>query len=219
MTTFERHRDRARRLTTKALLAIGEELREARLQTGMAIRELASATGISASQISRIERGALRHVAYETLMLMLLGTALGLDVTLRAYPSGEPIRDAAQIALLGRFRARLPVELAHRMEVPLGLPGDRRAWDEVVLGPGWSVPVDAESRLRDVQALHRRFALKCRDGGVDRAILLVADTRHNRHVLRLAATEFRAAFPIPAKAALAALARGTPPAGSAVIVL
>jgi len=217
MTMHERHGDRARRLTTKALLTIGEELREARVQAGLTIRELASNTGISPAQISRIERGALRHVAYET--VVALGAALGLDIPLRAYPSGEPVRDGAQLALLARFRTRLPSDLRHRTEVPLGLLGDRRAWDDVVVGPGWSLPVEAESRLHDVQALHRRFALKCRDAGVDRAILLVANTRHNRHVLRLASAEFGAAFPIPGKVALAALDRRVIPPGSAVILL
>jgi transcriptional regulator with XRE-family HTH domain len=217
MTIRERHGDRANRLTTRALLSIGEELREARLQAGLTIRALATSTGISPAQISRIEHGALRHVAYET--IVALAAALGMDVPLRAYPSGEPVRDAAQLALLARFRARLPTELRHRSEVPLGIPGDRRAWDEVILGPGWSLPVEAETRLRDVQALHRRFALKCRDGGTERAILLVADTRHNRHVLRLASAEFGAAFPVPGNVALAALDRREMPPGSAVILL
>ena len=78
MTLHERHRDRANRLTTKALWSIGEELREARLQAAMSIRELASITGVSAAQISRIERGTLRHVAYET--IASLAAALGLVV-------------------------------------------------------------------------------------------------------------------------------------------
>jgi transcriptional regulator with XRE-family HTH domain len=144
MTIRERHGDRASRLTTRALLTIGDELREARLGSGLTIRAVASTTGISPAQVSRIEHGTLRHVAYET--IVALAAALGLDVPLRAYPSGEPVRDAAQLALLARFRARLPSDLGHRTEVPLGIPGDRRAWDSVILGPGWSLPVEAETR-------------------------------------------------------------------------
>jgi hypothetical protein len=49
--------------------------------------------------------------------------------------------------------------------------------------------------------------------------MLVADTRHNRHVLRLASAEFGAAFPVPGKVAMAALVRRDPPLGSAVILL
>jgi transcriptional regulator with XRE-family HTH domain len=208
--------DRARRLTTKALMGIGEELRDARLQAGLSLRELATAADVSAPQISRIERGVLRHVAFET--IVQVATGLGLVVPLRAFPSGDPVRDAAQLALLARFRARLP-NLRHRSEVPLGVPRDLRAWDEVVDGPGWWIPVEAESRLRDVQALHRRIALKCRDGGTHRVILLVADTRHNRSVLRLASAEFRASFPVRGAVALAALDQRRIPDGSAVVLL
>jgi hypothetical protein len=148
-----------------------------------------------------------------------MAAMLGLDIPLRAYPNGDAVRDAAQLALLARFRAQLPANVRHRTEVPLGIGGDRRAWDEVVQAVDWSLAVEAETRIRDVQALNRRIALKCRDGGVDRVLLLVADTRHNRHVLRLAADEFAAAFPIRGRDALEALLAGRRPAGSSVVLL
>jgi transcriptional regulator with XRE-family HTH domain len=197
--------------------AIGEELRETRLQASLTQRELGAVVGISGSEISRIERGESPHVAFEK--LSRLGAALGLDIVLRAYPNGDAVRDAAQLALLARFRAALPAGLRHRAEVPLGIPGDRRAWDEVVDARGWWLPVEAESRLRDVQALLRRLALKCRDAGVDCVLLLVADTRHNRHVLRMYEAEFAAAFSVPGKVALAALRAGVRPEGSTVVML
>jgi transcriptional regulator with XRE-family HTH domain len=153
MSTRERRIDRGRRLSRRSLLTIGEEFREARIQAALTQRELGATVGISASEISRIERGQSPHVAYET--LVAIGAALGLDLPLRAYPNGDAVRDAAQLALLARFRAMLPAGLRHRTEVPLGIPGDGRAWDDVVDGPGWSLPVEAETRLRDVQALHR----------------------------------------------------------------
>ena len=217
MATRERRLDRGARLVKRALLQIGEELREARLQAALTQRELAPVAGVSASEISRIERGASPHVAYET--LVLIGAVLGLDIPLRAYPNGDPVRDSAQLALLGRFHPRLNPSLGHPAEVPLGIPGDRRAWDEVVIGDGWSMPVEAETRIRDVQALQRRIALTCRDAGIDRVLLVVADTRHNRHVLRLAAEAFGAQFPVRARDALAALGEGRQPSGSSVLIL
>jgi transcriptional regulator with XRE-family HTH domain len=217
MSTRERRLDRGRRLSRHSLLVIGEELREARIQAALTQRELASTVGVSASEISRIERGQSPHVAYET--LVAIGAALGLDIPLRAYPNGDAVRDAAQLALLADFRATLPSSLRHRTEVPLGIPGDRRAWDIVIDGPGWSLPVEAETRLRDVQALHRKIALKRRDAGADRVLLLVADTRHNRHVLRLAADEFAGAFPLRGRAALKSLRAGELPAASSVVLL
>ena len=217
MSTRERRLDRGRRLARRFLLAIGEELREARIQAALTQRELGAAVGISASEISRIEHGESPHVAYET--LAALGAALGLDIPLRAYPNGDAVRDRAQLELLARLRAILPAVIRHRTEVPLGLPGDRRAWDEVLDGPGWSLPVEAESRPRDVQALNRKLALNCRDACVDRMLLLVADTRHNRHVLRLAAAAFEAAFPIDGRDAMTSLMAGALPTGSAVILV
>ena len=52
------------------MLALGEELREARIQAALTQRELGAATGISPSEISRIEHGQSPHVAYETLVAM-----------------------------------------------------------------------------------------------------------------------------------------------------
>jgi transcriptional regulator with XRE-family HTH domain len=186
------------------------------MTAGLTQTELASVVGMSSSEVSRIELGQSPHVAYAS--LALLAAALGLDLPLRAFPDGDAVRDAAQLALLTRFRVRLP-GLQHVAEVPLGLVGDRRAWDEVAFGRGWSIAVEAESRLRDLQALQRRLALKLRDGRRDRLILLVADSRHNRHVLRLAGDSIAAAYPVPAREAIAALEFGRCPAGSAVIVL
>ena len=151
------------------------------------------AIGISHAHVSRIERGLSKRVPYET--LVLIGAVLGLDIPLRAFPAGEPVRDGAQLALLARLRVLLPHTLRWRTEVPLNIPGDRRAWDAVIEGRGWRVPVQAETRLRDVQALARRIGLKQRDDEIDFVLLLVADTRHNRHVLRMAGPDLAAMFP------------------------
>ena len=178
--------------------------------------ELKRTVGISTSEISRIEHGQAPHLTY--LALVELGAALGLDLPLRAYPNGDVVRDAPQLALLGRFCPLLPASLRQRNEVALRIAGDRRAWDLVVDGRGWSLPVEAETRLRDVQALLRRLSLKCRDDGVDTILLVVADTRHNRHILRLYATDFVTMFPTSGRDALASLQAGLRPTGSAVIL-
>ena len=81
------------------------------------------------------------------------------------------------------------------------------------------IPVDAETRLHDVQALSRRVALKRRDAGVDALILLVADTRHNRSALRLARADLAADFPLSGAAILEALGAGQRPAASGILVL
>lgn len=217
MVTRERRLDRGRRQARRGLTTIGEEFRETRLRAGLTQRQVAEAIAISHTEVSRIERGVATRVPYETLVTM--GAVLGLDVPLRAFPSGDPIRDAAQLALLARLRVLLPAPLTWRTEVPLDVPGDRRAWDAVIGGPDWRVPVDAESRLRDVQACTRRVALKRRDDGSDVVILLVADTRHNRRVLRLAAPDLAGEFPMTGPAVLAALRIGEAPSASGIVLL
>ena len=76
--------------------------------------------------------------------------------------------------------------------------------------------VEAETRLDDLQALERRVRLKQRDLGVRRVILLVADTRHNRAVLRHpeSSTSFRLHTGVPA-----GLAQRRDPGGDAIVLL
>jgi transcriptional regulator with XRE-family HTH domain len=212
----ERRVDRARYRADQALRRIGDELREARLTAGLTQSDLGAMVGISGSQVSRIELGQSRRVSFVT--LALVAAVLGLELPLRVFPSEDTFRDAGQLALLARFRTRLP-DLRHAAELPLEIPGDRRAWDEVATGRGWSIPVEAETRLRDLQALERRLAVKLRDGRRDRLILLVADTRHNRQVLRLASDSLAAAFPVRGRDAMAALQQGRCPSGSSIILL
>jgi hypothetical protein len=178
---------------------------------------VAVAAGISISEVSRIERGVAPHVPFER--LAVVASVLGLDLPLRAFPAGEPVRDKAQLNLLARFRTLLPAGLNWRTEVPIRREGDQRAWDAVVGGPGWRLPIDAETRLRDVQALARREALKRRDDRSAVSILLVAGTRHNRHVLRLARPELIGDFPGGRMRMLELLARGEPPEASAIVLL
>jgi len=217
MATKEPRIDRGRRLARHALATIGQEFREARLAAGLTQRQVGDVVGISHTELSRIERGLALWVPFET--LVLIAAVLGLDLPLRAFPAGGPIRDRAQLELLSKFRALLPAGLTWRTEVPLRIERDLRAWDAVIGGRGWQVPVDAETRLRDVQALSRKAALKRRDDGAEIMILLVADTRHNRQVLRLAKPDLIAEFPVAGRAALAALSSRERPAGSAIIIL
>jgi hypothetical protein len=80
--------------------------------------------------------------------------------------------------------------------------------------------MEAEVHLCDVQALARRIALKLRDDpGVDRVILLVARSAHNRAVLREHREALRAEFPLDGAAILAQLRRGELPRGSGILVL
>jgi hypothetical protein len=78
--------------------------------------------------------------------------------------------------------------------------------------------VELEVKLYDAQAQTRRINLKWRDSGVARCLLVVADTKHNRRVLR----EFPAYFSewprLRAQDVLDCLAAGRLPATGLILL-
>jgi hypothetical protein len=104
--------------------------------------------------------------------------------------------------------------------VPFPNAGDLRAWDAIVTGfqPAIRCVVEAETRPSDEQALARRLGIKRRDGQVDRLILLLSDTRHNRAFLR-GAVGLRASFPVGGPRAMELLHAGAEPGGDAIVLL
>jgi transcriptional regulator with XRE-family HTH domain len=223
MSTRERPADRGRRLARLDRQRVGSELRDARQRMGRSLDAVARSAAMSASQVGRIERGALPAVSVD--QLARLGAAVGLDVRVRAYPGPDLVLDAGQLALLDRLRLRLHPDLTLRLEVPLPILGDQRAFDGTVGGlrdgpDGVAVlPVECETRVVNEQDQVRRIMLKLRDSGFEHVLLVVADTRRNREAIRMAADLFRDAFPVSSRQALACLSRGRHPGGSAIVVL
>jgi len=147
---------------------------------------------------------------------------LGFDLSIKAYPAGDPIRDRAQLALLDRLRARLHPTLRWRTEVALPIEGDLRAWDADIRGSQpkpWRVRVEAETRVSDGQALERRLALKLRDDPHGHLLLLLADTRTNRRAVASLAGGLTAAFPTPSRSILRALGEGCEPPGNGIVFM
>ncbi|MGZ8501685.1 MAG: helix-turn-helix transcriptional regulator [Candidatus Limnocylindrales bacterium] len=217
MATRERSADRGNRLARRALLALGDEIREARLDAGLSQALVGSAASVSHATVGRIERG--QQAGASLALLSRICAAVGLDLSLRAYPGADPIRDVAQVRLLARLRDRAGPGLAWRTEVPLPIPGDPRAWDATISARGVAMAVEAETRLRDVQAVDRRIARKRRDGQLDLVILLVADTAANRRALAAAREALRASFPLDGRVVLPALVAGRLPAESGIVLL
>jgi transcriptional regulator with XRE-family HTH domain len=209
--------DRGTRRGRRFLIEIGQELRERRLQLGLSQAEVADALGISRAQVSRIERAALPSLSLVT--AARLASLLGLELVVRVFPGGPPLRDAGHSALLARFKGRVSASFRWRTEVPLPIPGDQRAFDGLLTKPGLRIAVEAEMRLRDLQALQRRVELKKRDGDVDRLILLVPDTRSNREAIRAAGEGFDTAFPAGTRRVMSALAAGRDPGSDGLVVL
>jgi hypothetical protein len=171
---------------------------------------------MSHAAVGRIERGETRGVGLITWAKVL--AVVGLDFSARAYPHGSAHRDSAHAGLLEGLHRRLPMDTPWATEVPLPNPGDRRSWDALTRIAELRIGIEAETRARDGQELQRRVALKRRDGGVDRVILLIADTRSNRTFLREFGPTLAAQFPVPGRIALRALERGRDP-GDAIVLL
>jgi len=214
--SIDRCRDRGRRDADEHLRQIGRELRDARLNADLSQDAVARAAACSRAEISRIERGASTAVPLGR--IEPIASVLGLRLSLRLYPAGQPLRDAPQLALLDRLRAHLHPSLRWVPEAALPGAGDLRAWDVGIHGADWGYFYDAETRIRDVQAIQRRTALKRRDSHTDRVGLLLADTRFHRDLLRsLGAPLVEGA--LPESEVLRALAEGRDPGGPSVLLL
>ena len=217
MAAHEKRTTRAGRRAERELAELGREIRLARLNHDLSQTSAAAAAGMSQPTWSRLEQGRSTGVSVVDLAIAL--SVIGLDLSVRAYPGGSPIRDRAHLELLARLRQLVAPEVAWATEVPFPGPGDRRSWDALARIARVRIGIEAETRARDSQELKRRLEGKRRDGGVDHLILLLADTRHHRAFLRVAGDDFRASFPVPGRVALERLAASQDPGGSAIVLL
>jgi transcriptional regulator with XRE-family HTH domain len=212
----ERPVDRGLRRGRFLVNRIATELQTARRAAAISQRELGRQIRVSHTKIGRAERGESGQLTVE--LAAKMAAALGLQLSVGLHPDGNPVRDGAHLALLGRFRARLASMISWRTEVPIPIEGDRRSADAVIAGPGWEAMVEAETRLDDIQALERKINAKQRDLDISRVILLVADTRHNRSVIATNPA-LRARFPLSTRACFAALAHCRGPSRDALVIL
>jgi transcriptional regulator with XRE-family HTH domain len=214
--TIERSRDRGRRIANALARELGNELRAARRSMGISQRRIAQAAGVSQSAISRIERAVDRGLTVDRLARH--AAAVGLRTSIKLYPDGPRVRDHAHLRVVEGFRVFVSSRYGWRAEAPVGGQGDLRAWDVLLTGPV-TIGIDAETRLEDVQALQRRVELKRRDSGVERVVIVVADTRHNRKVIRDHRASLIRSLPLGTRDILASLRVGTDPGGDGIVVV
>lgn len=195
----------------------GEQVHEARLGLGMTLKELGRILDISASQLSRIERA--RPPYPDFVDASTIGKIVGLDVSVRCFPSGAPIRDLGHVRLIEKLLAESHPSINWELEKVLPIPGDLRAFDLVGSVEKVRIGVAAETRLRDVQALLRRENAKVRDAQLDRLLLLLAATHANRATLAAVREELRAQLPLDSRAVLAALRAGRDPGADGIVLL
>jgi hypothetical protein len=181
------------------------------------LRDAAAAVGLSHSTLSRIERAKLPLVSMRQLSLAC--AAVGLELSVRAFPNADPVRDSGHGAVLRRVHGLLPKTAPWHTEVSLPIPGDLRTVDAMTILERTRIYLEAETRLGDMQALARKLELKRRDGNIDILILVVADTRHNRAVLAAHRESLRSAYPLDSREIKAALRAGRAPRAGGVLVI
>ena len=196
MATREQRYAAGTRRGERLLNIYGEEVRHARLALGLSQTQVVVVARMSQAKLSRIEAGALRSLSF--IDAARVAKAVGLDLSVKAYPSERRPRDAGQMRRLVALLSYVSAPLRFRTEVPLPSDGpfpDQRAWDALIDGDGEETAVELEVSLYDIQAQTRRIFLKQRDGKPDHLLIVVADTRSNRRVLALSADVLQG-FPI-----------------------
>lgn len=175
---------RGTRRGLRNLQQFADETREARIGLALSQATVGAAVGISQPQISRIEQARLPNLS--VVDASRIASVLGLDLVVRTYPAGTPLRDAGHAERLRRVLKHVRAPLRYRTDVPLpqrpDQPPEQRAWDALLDGGDRRTGIEVEMRLRDVQATIRRHALKRRDDPVDGFLLVLADTRTNRRL-------------------------------------
>lgn len=205
----------ARRRALRVTREFGESLRELRQARGLSRRALVEGLPLSVSKLARWETS---QPPYPDLFeAALVARLLGHDLAARLYPAGDTLRDEAHLRVETRFLSLVAEHVPRTLEAVIPGPGDRRAWDVLLLLGGVRVGVAVETRLRDVQALLRREQAKMRDGGVDRLLLVLLDSSTNRRAVRVAGEVLRVALPLDGRTLLPALRHGRDPGGNGLL--
>jgi hypothetical protein len=97
----------------------------------------------------RLERGDPTSMTID--LVARVAPVVGLELAAALHLDGDPVRDRAHLALLQRFRSRLPPGARWRTEVPVPIAGDLRSGDAVVDVAEGEVLIEAETYLGDIQ--------------------------------------------------------------------
>lgn len=217
MGTRETRRQRGRRRGEQLVRHLVGELRTTRETADVSQRAMAAELDCSQSEVNRLEQYRFLNVPIPRLAEM--AAILGLDLLASLTPMGDPIRDRGHQALIARFAAIVAAAYMVAREVPLPLPGDLRSWDMVLRIKDLVIGVEAETRIRDIQALVRRIRQRERGGGVDEILIVLSDTAHNRRLVPQLREALGERFATSPRSIIAALRSGRPLVASGVILV
>lgn len=217
MATRNRATDEARRTWARTARGLGDELRTGRHIRGITQARLASAIGVSQGEISRRELGRSPRLMGDSLAVH--AAAVGLRLSVKLWPAGGGVRDAAQARYIAAFVARVGRVWNVVLEAPIPLPGDLRAVDVVLARGQVRIAVEVITRLADLQAHVRAAQIKARDIEATRLMLVVAATHANRRSLAATRSTLAAAFDLDTRRLIVELAAGRDPGRDGILVL
>jgi transcriptional regulator with XRE-family HTH domain len=216
MTARTRALDEARHRSVRLAHDLGDELRAARYIAGLTQRRVATAIGSSQAEVSRRERGHTPGLGIDRLLVH--GAAVGMRVSVKLWPAGGAIRDAAQARYIAAFVSRIGRPWDVRLEATIPIPGDLRAIDVLLRSAAGAVAVEVITRLSDLQAQIRAAQLKARDAAAVRLVIVVAATHANRSAIAASRATIVATFDLDARQVLIDLAAGRIPPRDALIL-
>lgn len=171
-------------MAREAALVIGQEVALARTNQGLSVHAAARLAGVAPATQQRVEAG---DPAVGITTVCRVAAPLGLKVWGKAFPVVTPaLRDTGQLAIAEYLRTaagtRLSVVLEHGL-------GNGRAIDAVFMGTDEIIAAEIERLLADLQAQYRRADAKRTELAElhhrpVRLVIVAADTRHNRAVVR-----------------------------------
>ena len=210
-------RDRSRWLARM----LGKEVRARRRSQGLSQRDLAFAAGTSQPTISRLERGSVETTIAT---LAAVGAALGLDLSVRLFPSDRsPLRDRGQVRMVETILSKSSPVWHPSTEVGVAAEtGDRRAIDLVLASALEVLAIEAQREIGDAQSetrqhLAKRDVLQARERRPVRYVLALPDTHRMHQLVREHATLMRALFPVSSRRAWQAIRTGKPLGGDALL--
>lgn len=217
MPTRTRATDEARRAWYRTARELGDELRAGRHILVVTQAEVGRSIGVSQTEVSRRELGRASHLMGEPLAVH--AAAVGFRLSVKLWPAGAGVRDAAQVRYVGAFVGRVGRLWKVSLEAPIHLPGDLRAVDVLLVRGEVRIAVEVITRLADLQAQVRSAQAKARDIQATRLILVVAGTHANRRALAGARSALVTAFDLDTRQLIVELAGGRDPSRDGIVVL
>lgn len=217
MATRTRPLDEARRSWHRQARELGDLLRTGRHVLGATQKQVSTAIRVSSSEISRRELGRSRRLTGEKLAVH--AAAVGMKLSIKLYPLGGGVRDAAQATFISALVARIGRAWKVTLEAPVPIAGDLRAIDVLLVAGNVRIAVEVITRLADLQAQIRAAQLKAQAVGATRLILVIAATRANRAALASVRSSLVAAFDLDSRRVMSELAGGRDPGRDAIVLL